>query len=209
LYQYYNPVIITYPWEKQQRQEQDKQKIVVIAGSYNPPHQGHLVMIEYLASRYKKVLVAVGMNPNKRYAVSPATRAGILERMVQTLGATGSSNVKVEVVSDLIWRYSMSQNAQIMFRGIRSWEKDGPEERFLHKQNLFWPLVLGPFKWPLPTYFIEGKPEYCFISSTLIRNLCTEGNNSIKDETGRTFTLSDLVPKEVERDVAIAYGSSE
>ena len=96
LYQYYNPVIITYPWGKQQRQKQDKQKIVVIAGSYNPPHQGHLVMIEYLASRYKKVLVVVGMNPNKRYAVSPATRAGILERMVQTLGDNVSRNVKVE-----------------------------------------------------------------------------------------------------------------
>jgi hypothetical protein len=44
-----SPTIIGYPWEE----GSDKQnKTVILAGSYNPPHLGHLAMLEYLSKRY-------------------------------------------------------------------------------------------------------------------------------------------------------------
>jgi hypothetical protein len=47
------PTIIRYPWPKQsQRGARDKNLTVVLAGSFNPPHKGHLAMILYLAERY-------------------------------------------------------------------------------------------------------------------------------------------------------------
>lgn len=52
------PTIITYPWPKiedkksSHRQDKDKQRTVVFAGSFNPPHNGHLAMTRYLAERY-------------------------------------------------------------------------------------------------------------------------------------------------------------
>lgn len=48
------PNVIEYPWklpESASERQKDKQKTVVFAGSYNPPHFGHLAMLEYLASR--------------------------------------------------------------------------------------------------------------------------------------------------------------
>ncbi len=89
----------------------------------------------------------------------------------------------------------MSQNASILFRGIRTWEKDGQEERSLHILNSWGPIVCGPFKWPLKTYFMEGDTRYLHISSTLIRDACRGDNQN----------LEGLVPKEAEMDILKAY----
>jgi hypothetical protein len=42
------------PWRRllRTRQEEDREKVVVLAGSFNPIHKGHVSMLEYLARRY-------------------------------------------------------------------------------------------------------------------------------------------------------------
>lgn len=49
------PTILKHPWKLPAkgswRQKRDKKTTVVFAGSFNPPHWGHLVMIKYLAER--------------------------------------------------------------------------------------------------------------------------------------------------------------
>lgn len=42
------PTIIGYPWEEGYTKEH---KTVILAGSYNPPHLGHLAMLKYLSKR--------------------------------------------------------------------------------------------------------------------------------------------------------------
>jgi hypothetical protein len=81
-----------------------------------------------------------------------------------------------------------------MYRGIRSWEKDGKEEQALHILNTWGPLVLGP-TWPIPTHYLEGLPEYNHISSTLIRKLLSnpaqkDGRSMVKAE------LAEIAPRE-------------
>lgn len=44
------PRVITYPWVDGVPQE--KNMTVILAGSYNPPHYGHLAMLSYLSNRY-------------------------------------------------------------------------------------------------------------------------------------------------------------
>ena len=123
--------------------------------------------------------------------------------------------MKPIVVSGYIWRYAMAKNAKIFFRGIRTWAKDGGEERALHKLNLWGPILLGPLKWPLPTYYLEGNPKYTSLSSTLIRDRCDKilnRENHEKKENDKNYgsileELDGLVPKEVEDEVVKAYGS--
>jgi Cytidylyltransferase-like len=49
------PEIITYPWPTNAasaaEQQRDRRTIVAFCGSFNPPHNGHLAMMIYLAER--------------------------------------------------------------------------------------------------------------------------------------------------------------
>lgn len=99
----------------------------------------------------------------------------------------------------------MANNAKILFRGIRTWEKDGKDERALHLLNLWGPLAFGPMKWPLPTHYLEGNPKYTSLSSTLIRDRVAKHKNDNGSNSEATI-LSGLVPKEVEKDIILAYG---
>jgi len=98
------------------------------------------------------------------------------------------------VVHGYIWRYARKIGARLFFRGIRTWDKDGAEEQKLQVQNTWGPLALGPLVWPIPTYYLEGKPEYRHVSSTLVREVC-------KDRSA----MSKLVPDEIVDDVAALY----
>jgi len=89
------PIIISFPWPKEEDtpKKTSRDKIVILAGSYNPPHLGHLAMLQYLSQRYERVIAVVGFNPNKKYLVTPVQRQRLLERMIQS--TTDCTNVEV------------------------------------------------------------------------------------------------------------------
>lgn len=158
-------------------------------------------MVKYLSSRYQNVILIVGFNPSKVYDVSPQARADMLKKMVSSI-----PNVRVELVDGLIWRYAIKQGAKILVRGIRTWGKDGKDEQHLHYQNTIYPLLLGPLWWPIPTLFLEGKPEYNHISSTLVRKLC-QGASNHEEWSSVKKKLTELVPISIVDDVANIYSN--
>mmetsp|Transcript_20689 Transcript_20689/g.26707 ORF Transcript_20689/g.26707 Transcript_20689/m.26707 type:complete len:254 (+) Transcript_20689:117-878(+) len=159
----------------------DKGTTVLMAGSFNPPHKGHTEMIEYLSKRYQKVVVVVGHNPDKTYEVTPEQRVQLLESCFKN-----EEKVSVTSTSDYIWRHV--PEAKIFFRGIRSWEKDGADEKKLAILNTWGPLSLGPFWWPRETFFLQGNPAYSHVSSTMIRDFCKE--QAAKDSTATSTTTT-------------------
>ena len=92
LYRLKNPRIISYPWPSPPPSASNK---VIFAGSFNPPHKGHLAMVEYLAQCHKEVILVVGVNPKKTYKVSPQVRAEMLERMVKPLPVQPGGSIRV------------------------------------------------------------------------------------------------------------------
>lgn len=211
LYRIAFPPILSFPWREpsknSQCRKQEKKMTVVFAGSFNPPHWGHLVMLKYLAERYGRVICCIGVNPNKKYDVTPLTRAQILREMLS--GKEEESlckNVQVEVVHGYIWRYAKTQNASLFFRGIRTWSADGLEERQLQILNTWGPLMLGPV-WPLKTIFLEGDPKYRDVSSTVVRRIC-EDRKRVKNHGGAVNNdeLVRLVPECAVEKVVEAYG---
>lgn len=211
------PSIVAYPWDEgnssksnvddtEEETNNKNNQTVVFAASYNPPHHGHLRMLEYLSKKYDRVIAVVGFNPDKKYLVSPEERAGLLRKMLKSR----TENVTVEVVDGYIWRYSKRVGATVFFRGIRSWEKDGEAERFLQILNTWGPLLYGPLAIPIPTIYIEGDPKYNHVSSTLIRSICGSTSGDGDEQTKNTeASLSELVPSKVAGKIAKLYGGKQ
>jgi cytidyltransferase-like protein len=86
------PTIISFPWRDDDDDTTKRTQTVILAGSYNPPHLGHLAMLRYLSKRYERVIAVIGFNPNKKYPVSPEQRKRLLQMMIQT---TGADNIEV------------------------------------------------------------------------------------------------------------------
>ncbi|CAE8599034.1 unnamed protein product, partial [Polarella glacialis] len=107
--------------------------LAVIAGSYNPPHQGHLEVIRHLSRIHERVHVVIGVNPGKTYAVSPYVRQELLRAMLRELEL---KNVEVVIWSSYVWKHAQAVGASVMYRGIRSWRQDGLAEKWLELQNL-------------------------------------------------------------------------
>lgn len=163
--------------------------VALFAGSFNPPHLGHLQMLQHLATRYTNVIAAIGANPKKTYPVSPYVRQELLKQMLASLGI---ENVKVVVVSGYIWRYAKDNGVTMLYRGIRSWKQDGFDEKFLEFQNILGPVLFG--KKPIPTGYIQANPQYAHLSSTLLRKKLDAGDN-----------ITDLVPDGCADAVSSAY----
>ncbi len=113
------------------------------------------------------------------------------------------------MVEGYIWRYAKRIGSTLFFRGIRSWEKDGRDERHLQILNTWGPLLYGPLTKPIPTIYIEGDPRYNHVSSTLIRTICdrSSDSNSVEQTKNTEASLSELVPAEVAGKVAKLYGT--
>jgi cytidyltransferase-like protein len=101
IYRILRPSIVAYPWDEGSKSNDNNTKeetnkknnqTVVFAASYNPPHRGHLRMLEYLSKKYDRVIAVVGFNPDKKYPVSPEERAGLLREMLKSR----TENVTVE-----------------------------------------------------------------------------------------------------------------
>jgi pantetheine-phosphate adenylyltransferase len=200
LYTILFPTILRYPWPDRRRQTKKIPQTVVFAGSFHPPHLGHVAMLQYLQQQYERVILVIGNNAKKSYSVSPQKRAAWLRRIAQPY-----SNVHVQVLSGYIWRTVQRQGAQKFVRGIRSWEQDGTEERTLQIQNTWGPILLGPLWYPLPTIFLQGIPKYNHISSTFIRNLIQKYKESTEKEYELQDHLRTLVPESILEYVIKSY----
>mmetsp|Transcript_98778 Transcript_98778/g.174292 ORF Transcript_98778/g.174292 Transcript_98778/m.174292 type:complete len:486 (+) Transcript_98778:59-1516(+) len=163
---------------------------VVLAGSYNPPHLGHLEMLKYLSKAHSKVVAIIGINPNKKYDVNPYQRQALLRVMIKDAGLT---NVEVKVWGSIIFLYAQSIGASVMYRGIRTWKEDGKAEKHLEFQNLYYQLLLT-MRWPIPTAYLQGAPALTEVSSTLLRKRIAAEED-----------ILDLVPKVASDAVVQAY----
>ncbi len=134
-------------------------KVCVYAGSFDPPTQGHMFMIEKGAELFDHLIVAVGINPNKRCTFTVAER---LEMLRQCIG--DYDNVEVDSFEgQFLARYAQGRGAGYILRGIRSEE----DYRFEHTmRNVNEDLAAG-----VCTVFLIPPREICEVSSSFVKGL--------------------------------------
>ena len=133
--------------------------IAVFAGTFDPFTLGHLDVVMRAHSRFEKLYVSISWNPAKAKA-----RFTVDERMELIRDAVrGIDNVEVTCFEGMLVDYCRSIGADTLLRSLRN-ASDIDYERQIETVNLM--LDSG-----IETVYLLSKPEYAYISSTLVRSL--------------------------------------
>ena len=136
-----------------------QQKRGVYAGSFDPLTVGHLWMIEQGVRLFDRLIVAVGVNPEKKYTFSLEERLDMLRESTKRF-----PNVSVASFSNrYLIHYAQLIGATHVLRGIRT-ESDYEFERTMRNIN-------GDLDPGICTVFLMPPRGIAEVSSSMVRGL--------------------------------------
>lgn len=142
-------------------------RTVVYTGTYDPIHRGHLDVIDRCSRLFDKLIVGVGINPDK------STLFGIDERVELIQSVTKQyRNVEVKKFEGLTVQFVRECGARIMIRGLRTLS-DMEYEFTMSLMN----LNLDP---EIETVFLMANEEFSHVSSSLLRQIAKLGGDLTK-----------------------------
>src|SRR5882672_5529955 len=132
------------------------ERLAVYAGSFDPLTIGHLWMIEEGMRLFDRVVVAIGINADKRYKFSLEERLEMLKSSTKHL-----KQLKVSQFSNqFLISYAQSIGATHILRGVRS-ESDYEYERVMRNIN-------GDLDPNITTVFLMPPRDIAEISSSMV-----------------------------------------
>ena len=153
-------------------------RIGLYAGSFDPVTLGHLDIVRRGALLVDKLIVSVGINPDKRPLFTPTERVNLLREVLADI-----KNVEVDCFEGLTVDHVHRRQAGVMIRGIRT-VSDIESEFTMALTN----RTLSP---DIETVFLMASEKYSHVSSTLIKQIAHMGR-----ENSLTH-LEQFVPKAV------------
>ena len=139
-------------------------RTVVYPGSFDPPTNGHLDVIQRASRLFDRVVVAVARNNNKTPLFSPDERKELIEESVSEL-----ANVDVDVFEGLLIDYVTKQNCNIVIRGIRAVSDFEFEFQMA--------LMNRKLNEKIETLFMMPRASYSFLSSHLVKEIAELGGD--------------------------------
>ena len=131
----------------------------VYAGSFDPITNGHLWMIKQGANLFDELVVAVGINPEKRYTFSVEERL----LMIRESTAAYPQIVVDSFEAHFLVHYATAIGARYILRGIRN-GADYENERG-------WRYINGDLSAATTTVFLMPPRELAEVSSSLVRGM--------------------------------------
>ncbi len=127
----------------------------VYAGSFDPPTNGHLYMIQEGARLFDELVVSVGVNPDKATTFSLETRLDLLRQITD-----GMPNVSVDSFENqFLVRYAAGVNANYILRGIRTASDFDYEKTMRHVNGDMVDSVTSVFLIP-PRHLAETSSSF-------------------------------------------------
>ena len=158
---------------------------VVFPGSFDPPTNGHLNLIERASRVFDHVEVVVADNGEKRNLFTTEERKAFLEEIT-----AGIPNVRVAVTGKLIVEYAKKIGARVMLRGVRALTDFGYEFELAMTNKSLDPEI--------EIMFMPTDPRFFVVRSSSV--------NELARMRGK---VSDMVPDCVEKALHEKFGSPE
>jgi len=140
-------------------------KTAVYAGSFDPPTNGHLNVIERAASVADKLIITIANNTSKSAVFTPQERAEMVRELVKPL-----KNVTVELFEGLLVDFMAKRGATIIIRGVRSFSDFEYEFQMALSNKQMRPET--------ETLFMVTDSRYSHLSSTLIKEIVKLGGET-------------------------------
>jgi pantetheine-phosphate adenylyltransferase len=135
----------------------------VCPGSFDPVTNGHLDIISRMAGIFDEVVVGVGRNAGKNGLFSYGERMDMIREVTGHL-----PNVTVEVVEGLLVDFCAERDIRAIVKGLRA-VGDFDYELQMSQMNH---RLAG-----IETLFVATNPLYSFLSSSLIKEVCSLGGD--------------------------------
>jgi pantetheine-phosphate adenylyltransferase len=153
-------------------------------GTFDPPTNGHIDLIQRGAKLFEHLTVAILNNPGKDPLFSVEERVEMLKESTATL-----SNVSVATFDGLMVEFARQQGASAVLRGIRA-ISDYEYEFQMALMN----RRLAP---EIETVFLQPAGRYSFVSSRMLKEVFAFGGD-----------VSGLVPPNVLKRLRARIGAS-
>ena len=151
-----------------------KRKIAIVPGSFDPITYGHIDIIKRSAQLFDEVIVAILVNPDKKYLFTLEEREEMINESIKDF-----NNVKVDSFSGLLVNYAKKVNSTVIVRGLRA------VSDFEYEMQLT--LMTKALDDNIETFYMMANKQYSFISSSIVKGV-----------SGFGADLSKFVPKHVE-----------
>jgi len=149
--------------------------IAIYPGSFDPPTNGHLDLIQRGSSIFEELVVAILRNSEKSPMFSLAERLEMLRELTADL-----PNVRIDTFGGLMVEYAKSIDAMCVLRGIRAVSD--------YEYELQMALMNRKLEPSLETVFMMPALKYSYVSSRLVREVAQAAG-----------PVQELVPEAVEQ----------
>ena len=136
----------------------------VFPGSFDPPTNGHLDIIQRASKLFDDVDVLISVNPNKNYMFTEQERLEMLKELLKNY-----KNVQIHVWEGLIVNYAKEVGAKVLIRGIRSSNDFSYEFELAHMNQNLNPQI--------ETMFLPSKDKWGVVKSSSIKELALFGGD--------------------------------
>ena len=143
--------------------------LAVYPGSFDPFTLGHRDILLRSLKIFDEIVIAVGVNQNKKTLFSADERVEMIEKEVSKVKLDKNNKVTVECFEGLIVDLASKHNAKSLIKGVR-----GPVDYDYEAQMAGMNTVMCP---DLETIFLMSKPEFSFIHSSLVKQISLMGGD--------------------------------
>ncbi len=131
----------------------------LVPGSFDPPTNGHLDVIERCDAIFDRVVVGVIVNPSKTAFFSADERMDLLR-------TCAPQDIEIGSFTGLLVDYAKRVNADVIVKGLRAMS-DFEYEFQMSQMNR---QLSG-----MATLFLATKPEFGYLSSSLVKEVARLG----------------------------------
>lgn len=136
-------------------------RTAVFPGSFDPFTTGHKDIADRALQMFDRLVIGVGYNEHKPGRMTAEERVKSISDLYD-----GDDRVTVEAYSGLTVNFAKKHDARFIVRGLRE-VKDFEYERNLADTN----SAISEIE----TIFLIARPQYGFISSSMVRELISNG----------------------------------